>query len=61
MVSSAIYGTAVLLYPAILITPGGIALDPSYFNTSNVTAKAEAWALHEACQQVMCVSGSFFF
>ena len=28
---------------------GGIALDPTHFNTSNATAKQEAWELHNAC------------
>ena len=39
-------------YYYISFFAGGIALDPRYFNTTNSTAKAEAWALHEACQQV---------
>ncbi|CAI7992078.1 hypothetical protein GBAR_LOCUS919 [Geodia barretti] len=40
------------LLGAFVMPHGGIALDPRYFNTTNSTAKAEAWALHEACQQV---------
>ena len=36
-----------------LLNAGGIALDPSHFNTTNTTAKAEAWALHKACQEVV--------
>lgn len=36
-----------------VLSAGGIALDPSHFNTTNTTAKAEAWALHKACQEVL--------
>ncbi|KAL8611900.1 hypothetical protein ACOMHN_033645 [Nucella lapillus] len=28
---------------------GGIALDPSHFNTTNSTAKKEGWEIHNAC------------
>ena len=31
---------------------GGIALDPRYFNTTNATAKAQAWLVHAAAEQV---------
>ena len=31
---------------------GGIALDPTHFNTSNSTSLQEAWALHNACQEI---------
>lgn len=35
---------------------GGIALDPTHFNTSNRTSKQEAWALHDACLTVASVA-----
>ncbi|XP_077988566.1 protein TTE1956-like [Glandiceps talaboti] len=31
---------------------GGIALDPTYFNTTNSTSKEEAWTLHHAAKQL---------
>lgn len=31
---------------------GSIALDPRHFNTTNSTAKKEAWELHDACVKV---------
>ncbi|XP_041366426.1 uncharacterized protein LOC121381246 isoform X2 [Gigantopelta aegis] len=31
---------------------GGIALDPKYFNTTNHTAKHEAWEIHNACTRI---------
>jgi len=31
---------------------GGIALDPRYFHTTNATAKAQAWLVHAAAEQV---------
>ncbi|XP_063434771.1 protein TTE1956-like [Mytilus trossulus] len=31
---------------------GGIALDPTHFNTTNATAKNEAEILHKSCQEV---------
>ncbi|XP_046565316.1 LOW QUALITY PROTEIN: uncharacterized protein LOC124274030 [Haliotis rubra] len=31
---------------------GGIALDPTHFNTTNTTSRAEAWELHKACVAV---------
>ncbi|KAK7496001.1 hypothetical protein BaRGS_00012702 [Batillaria attramentaria] len=31
---------------------GGIALDPNHFNTTNATAKAEAWEINRACVEV---------
>ena len=34
------------------VKSGGIALDPRYFNTTNATAKAQAWLVHAAAQQV---------
>ena len=34
------------------IHTGGIALDPTYFNTTNATLLWEAWALHSACQEI---------
>lgn len=37
---------------AFIMPHGGIALDPSHFNTSNATALQEAWQLHHACQSV---------
>ncbi len=33
---------------AFVLPHGGISLDPTYFNTSNETAKQEAWAIHNA-------------
>ncbi|XP_071095147.1 uncharacterized protein [Haliotis cracherodii] len=31
---------------------GGIALDPSHFNTTNTTSRTEAWEIHKACVAV---------
>ena len=31
---------------------GGIALDPTYFNTTNATSLWQAWAVHDAYQEV---------
>ena len=31
---------------------GGIALDPKHFNTTNQTAKHEAWEIHDACTRL---------
>lgn len=36
----------------LYIVLGGIALDPSHFETDNVTAKLEANQLHKACMDV---------
>ena len=36
----------------LIIQLGGIALDPRYFNTTNATAKAQAWLVHDASKQV---------
>jgi len=37
---------------AFVMPHGGIALDPRYFNTTNATAKAQAWLVHDAAVQV---------
>ncbi|KAL9985097.1 hypothetical protein ACROYT_G007462 [Oculina patagonica] len=37
---------------AFVMPHGGIALDPRYFNTTNATAKAQAWLVHKAAIQV---------
>lgn len=37
---------------AYVMPHGGIALDPSHFNTTNSTAKTEAWEIHRACVEV---------
>lgn len=37
---------------AYVLPHGGIALDPRYFNTTNHTAKEEAWVIHRACVKV---------
>ncbi|CAL1532992.1 unnamed protein product, partial [Lymnaea stagnalis] len=31
---------------------GGIALDPTHFNSTNATAKQQAWEIHKACELV---------
>ncbi|GFR87174.1 protein CA_C1420-like [Elysia marginata] len=31
---------------------GGIALDPTHFNTTNATSLKEAWEIHEACKTI---------
>lgn len=38
--------------PRVLLSPGGLALDPRHFNTTNKTAKAQAWEVHHAAEQV---------
>lgn len=37
---------------AFVMPHGGIALDPRYFNTTNATAKAQAWLVHDSAVQV---------
>ncbi|XP_038073874.1 uncharacterized protein LOC119741974 [Patiria miniata] len=37
---------------AFVLPHGGIAFDPSHFNTSNQTARQEAWLIHDAAQAV---------
>ncbi|XP_064609980.1 LOW QUALITY PROTEIN: protein CA_C1420-like [Liolophura sinensis] len=37
---------------AYVMPHGGIALDPGHFNTTNTTAKTEAWEIHRACVDV---------
>lgn len=54
-------GPKVTLHCICLISsrPGGIALDPTHFNTSDRRALSEAWALHDACKQVGELVGSW--
>lgn len=37
---------------AFVVPHGGIALDPSQFNTTNTTAKQEAWSIHRNYKSV---------
>lgn len=37
---------------SFIMPHGGIALDPRHFNTTNSTAKKEAWEIHNACVKV---------
>ncbi|XP_078689939.1 uncharacterized protein LOC144921127 isoform X1 [Branchiostoma floridae x Branchiostoma belcheri] len=37
---------------AFVLPHGGIALDPSHFNTTNQTALQQAWQIHNAAQKV---------
>ncbi|PFX30234.1 uncharacterized protein LOC111323834 [Stylophora pistillata] len=41
-----------VLVGAFVMPHGGIALDPRYFNTTNATAKAQAWLVHDASKEV---------
>ena len=40
------------LLASFVMPHGGIALDPTHFNTTNATSLKEAWQIHEACSSV---------
>ncbi|XP_013410489.1 uncharacterized protein LOC106173796 [Lingula anatina] len=43
---------AMAIIGTFVIPHGGIALNPSYFNTTNETAKQQAWEVHKACMDI---------
>ena len=45
----AIYSVSSKLIGNFVMPHGGIALDPTHFNTTNSTSLEEAWQIHEAC------------
>lgn len=50
--SSFVDQTESVVVGAFVMPHGGIALDPRYFNTTNATAKAQAWLVHDAAVKV---------